>query len=128
MPVRPCWCGHGVLTVFNAEYAHCPHCETLVLQVRTPAAAGRVGDDARDFYGHDYWFVHQAELGFTNIEERARTDLPNRCVHWLRVLLRYRQPPLSTLELGCAHSGFVAMLRATALDATGLEMSPSIAG
>ncbi len=66
-------------------------------------------------------------MGITNIELRARTDLPERCLHWLKTLLRYRQPPASVLELGCAHGGFVALARAAGFDATGLELSPSIA-
>jgi len=32
------------------------------------------------------------------------------------------------LEIGCAHGGFVAMLRQAGFDATGLELSPSIVG
>jgi SAM-dependent methyltransferase len=124
---RPCWCGHADLIPFNPDYLRCPRCETLVLQRETSAAAGRVDDDVKDFYGSDYWFGHQAELGFADIRERARHDLPRRCLHWLRAVLRYRRPPGVTLELGSAHGGFVAMLRSVGFEARGLELSPSIA-
>ena len=124
---RPCWCGNADLVPFNDDYLRCVRCETLVLRCETSAAAGRVDDDGKDFYGRDYWFGHQQELGFADIRERARQDLPRRCLHWLRTVLRYRLPPGVTLELGCAHGGFVAMLRSAGFDAHGLELSPSIA-
>jgi SAM-dependent methyltransferase len=124
---RPCWCGNTDLAPFSSDYLRCTRCETLVLQRETSAVAGRVDDDIKDFYGRDYWFGHQEDLGFTDIRERARNDLPRRCLHWLRTVLRYRQPPGVTLELGCAHGGFVAMLRSVGFDARGLELSRSIA-
>jgi glycosyltransferase involved in cell wall biosynthesis/SAM-dependent methyltransferase len=127
MNARPCWCGCADLVPFSPDYLRCPRCETLVLQSETSAVAGRVDDDARDFYGRDYWFGHMRELGHPDIRERSRRDLSERCLHWLRTVLRYCQPPARTLELGCGHGGFVAMLRSVGFDACGLELSPSIA-
>ncbi|MGH2568234.1 MAG: class I SAM-dependent methyltransferase [Bacteroidota bacterium] len=84
-----------------------------------------VKDDNRDFYGKEYWFSHQSKnLGFPNILERARNDLPERCLHWLRSVLKYKLPPANVLELGCGHGGFVALLRRVGFDAVGLELSP----
>jgi SAM-dependent methyltransferase len=94
---------------------------------RTPPRPGisSVQDDARDYYGKDYWFSHQ-EVDFAQpgILPRVRTDLPERCVHWLRTLLKYKQPPGRVLELGSAHGGFVALSRWAGFDAAGLELSP----
>jgi SAM-dependent methyltransferase len=39
-------------------------------------------------------------------------------------VLKYRLPPARTLELGCGHGGFVALMRWAGFDATGLELSP----
>jgi glycosyltransferase involved in cell wall biosynthesis/SAM-dependent methyltransferase len=128
MNARPCWCGCADLVPFSDDYRRCPRCETLVLQSETSAVAGRVDADATDFYGRDYWFGHMRELGHPDIRERARRDLSERCLHWLRTVLRYCRPPARTLELGCGHGGFVAMLRSAGFDARGLELSPSIAG
>ena len=91
-----------------------------------PAAdIATVKDDDRDFYGREYWFSHQEQdLGFTNITLRARTDLSERGLHWLRVLLKYKLPPGHSLELGAAHGGFVALMRWAGFEATGLELSP----
>lgn len=87
----------------------------------------RVRDDAVDLYGRDYWFGRQTQhLGCPDIVARSRTDLAERCVHWLRTLLAYKLPPAKVLEIGCGHGGFVAMLRQAGYDATGLELSPSI--
>jgi len=85
----------------------------------------QVGDDEKYFYGRNYWFSYQEkDLGLTNIDVRARTDLLERCLHWLRTVLKYKLPPGKTLELGSAHGGFVALLNWTGFDATGLELSP----
>jgi SAM-dependent methyltransferase len=84
----------------------------------------RVRDEEGDLYGRDYWFSHQEQqLGQPSILTRARADLPERCLHWLQALLKYKRPPGRVLELGSAHGGFVAMLRWAGFDATGLEIS-----
>ncbi|MGQ9532551.1 MAG: class I SAM-dependent methyltransferase, partial [Desulfotomaculales bacterium] len=59
---------------------------------------------------------------------RARTDLPERCLYWLRTLLKYKLPPGRVLELGCGHGGFVALLRWAGFEAIGLELSPWVVG
>ncbi len=122
---RTCWCGNVELEDYSPQYRYCPRCQTLVSTHRAAQDFPRVQDDEKDFYGRQYWFKHQEQdLGLTNIEKRARTDVTERCQHWLRELLRYRLPPAKILELGCAHGGFVAMTRAVGFDATGLELSP----
>jgi SAM-dependent methyltransferase len=84
-------------------------------------------DDDHDFYGREYWYSGQTRTpGLTTIDVRARTDLVDRCPHWLRTLLKYRRPPGRILEIGSSHGGFVALLRLAGFDATGLEISPSI--
>src|SRR5437762_14161305 len=107
-----CWCGNTALTPFSQAYRRCSQCETLVSQEWPAAPSMRVTDDERDFYGKGYWFTHQeSDLHFPDIATRARADLSERCVHWLRTLLKYKLPPAQVLELGSAHGGFVAMLR-----------------
>jgi 2-polyprenyl-3-methyl-5-hydroxy-6-metoxy-1,4-benzoquinol methylase len=121
--VSTCWCGNHPLVPFSDDYARCGSCETLVLK-RWGDEVFTVRQDEMDFYGKSYWFEHQEnDLGFQNIVRRARTDLPERVLHWLSVLLKYKLPPGNTLELGCAHGGFVFMLHQAGFSATGLEMS-----
>jgi len=122
---RACWCGNRDLSEFSDRYRRCAACQTLVTQVTPAQEDPRIVDDQRDFYGKEYWFGHQErDLGFVNINARARADLPERCVHWMRTLLKYKLPPGRALELGCAHGGFVALLRRAGFDASGLELSP----
>jgi SAM-dependent methyltransferase len=124
---RACWCGNDQLLPFSPTYLRCPACETLVVADIPDQELSRVTDDEGDFYGREYWFSHQEDdLGFTNITFRARTDLPERCVHWLRTLLKFKRPPAHTLELGCAHGGFVALMQWAGFTAQGLELSPWI--
>jgi SAM-dependent methyltransferase len=123
-----CWCGNAALLDFSPDYKRCPVCESLVLSARAETPLGEVHDDESDFYGKRYWFEHQEQdLGFSNLVTRVRQDLPERCVYWLRTLLRYQLPPMKTLELGSSHGAFVALLRWAGFDAAGLEMSPWVA-
>jgi SAM-dependent methyltransferase len=127
-PRRECWCGNLSLTPFSADYELCQTCGTVVAQAGLRNDAYLVHNDETDFYGKTYWLGHQAEeLGLPRIEDRARLDLPQRCLYWLRHLLSYRRPSAKVLELGSAHGGFVALLRWAGFDATGLEMSPWVA-
>lgn len=116
--MRPCWCGQSALEPFLEDYMLCPACGTLVSRAR----------DAQR-YDRDYWYAHQeADLGQPTIEARAREDLPERCVYWLRHFLRTCLPPGKVLELGCAHGGFTALLSRAGFAATGLEIDPAVAG
>ncbi len=120
-----CWCGEKRLQPYSPEYALCTTCGTLVTRAGLTAAEIAVHDDDQAFYGKDYWLSHQTEdLGNPDIIRRTRTDLPERCMHWLQTLLRYKPPPARVLEIGCAHGGFVALLNWTGYEATGLELSP----
>ncbi|HUD13246.1 MAG TPA: methyltransferase domain-containing protein [Terracidiphilus sp.] len=84
-----------------------------------------VSDDERDFYGRQYYESYLTDhYNLPKLADRMRTDLPERCLHWLRALLRFKLPPGRVLELGSAHGGFVAMLRWAGFDGTGLELSP----
>jgi len=119
-----CWCGNSSLEPFSSDYLRCAVCETLVVAKMPAPEDLLVRDDSSDFYGRNY-FTHMAEEhGLPPLEERTRTDLPERCVFWLKTFLRYRLPPARLLELGSAHGGFVALLRWAGFDATGLDLSP----
>lgn len=121
----PCWCGNTCLTSFSPSYRRCNRCQTLVSQAWFTPNIAEATDDARDFYGQEYWLGHQVQdLGFPDIYTRARTDLPERCLYWLRTLLKYKLPPAITLELGGAHGGSVALFRWAGFDATNLELNP----
>src|SRR4051794_25506161 len=122
-----CWCGNENLSDFGDGYRRCDACQTLVAGVTPRQSNPRVTDESSDLYRRDYWFDHQTrDLGCPDIITRSRTDLSERCLHWLRTLLQFKLPPAKVLEIGCAHGGFVAMLRQAGFDATGLELSPSI--
>ena len=122
---HPCWCGQSDLTDFSPEYFCCENCQTLVLKKWPPAERFDVISDVGDFYGRGYYESHLPQAyGYPELFERARNDLNERCMHWMRTLLKYRLPPARTLELGCSHGGFVALMRWAGFDATGLELSP----
>jgi 2-polyprenyl-3-methyl-5-hydroxy-6-metoxy-1,4-benzoquinol methylase len=121
----PCWCGNTALDDFSEAYGACSECGTLVSRAGLRPEETEVRDDDHDFYGKPYWLSRQRdELGFPDIYERARLDLPERCLRWLRTLLDHRLPPARILELGSGHGAFVALMRAVGFEATGLELSP----
>ena len=122
--VRSCWCGNNQLHSFSDDYQLCGLCHTLVEQ-KTFSVESQVKNDNQDFYGKNYWLSHQTELGYPDIFQRARSDLPERCTHWLNTLLQYKlpMPKVKVLELGSAHGGFVAMLNWAGFDAVGLDLS-----
>ncbi len=121
---RACWCGNTNLSYFSSEYGLCAACGVLVA-LRGPSSEQlRVVNDDEDFYGKQYWLEHQErDLGFPDIHTRARNDLTERNLHWLKTLLKYRLPPAKVLELGCSHGSFVALLHQAGYDASGVEMS-----
>ena len=123
-----CWCGNEELEIFSVDYLRCPRCQTLLVARMPDPSSLMVGENEEGLYGHSYFDSYQVErLGLPPIAERARKDLTERCVHWLRTLLKYKLPPARTLELGSTHGGFVALLRWAGYDAVGLELSPWVA-
>jgi 2-polyprenyl-3-methyl-5-hydroxy-6-metoxy-1,4-benzoquinol methylase len=122
-----CWCGNVELLPFSPDYRKCLQCETLVLSRPVGPEKFRVFDDATDFYGEQYYklFV-QDKYGYPGLADRSRLDIPERCLHWLKTILKYKLPPGRTVELGCAHGGLVALMNWAGYEASGLELSPSI--
>jgi 2-polyprenyl-3-methyl-5-hydroxy-6-metoxy-1,4-benzoquinol methylase len=122
---RACWCGNADLTPFSPEYGECRSCGTLVYRKDMPPEQFLVRDDETDFYGKKYWLEHQQDaFGNADIHTRARNDIIERNLHWLKTLLKYRLPSAKVMELGCSHGSFVAQLRQAGFDASGVEMSP----
>jgi 2-polyprenyl-3-methyl-5-hydroxy-6-metoxy-1,4-benzoquinol methylase len=118
-----CWCGNTGLTGFSKDFMKCTECNSLVSRKPQSDTESNETSGLHNFYGKDYWFSYQEnKLNLPNILSRARTDLADRCTYWLDTLLKYKLPPASTLELGSAHGGFVALLRWANFNATGLEI------
>jgi SAM-dependent methyltransferase len=124
---QSCWCGNATLDHFCDGYGHCPQCETLV-SLQPPSAEQLTADTKDGIYGKDYFEHHYVEK--SNMEstaERLRQDLRGRDLYRLRVLLKYKLPGASILEVGCGHGGFVATMLQAGFNATGLELSPWLA-
>ena len=124
---RDCWCGDYRQFHWSDEFNVCRVCGTLVSRAQLAPGALEVSRDSGELYSKDYWLQRQGEkYGLPPIQQRARHDLPERCVQWLKTLLTRKLPgpDVRTLELGCAHGGFVALMGWAGYQASGLEMSP----
>jgi len=123
VPLTQCWCGGNSFTPFNDDYQVCETCGTLLCKT-LPGDDIELGRDG-DLYSKDYWLEYQtATLHQPTVVERARTDLSERCLYWLRTLLKYKRPPGRVLEVGCAHGGFTAVMKEAGFDAKAVELSP----
>ena len=124
-PTSRCWCGNSNLLPFSPDYLRCGDCETLLLAQMPDPSELLVRNDQKDFYGQSYYESHlPSQYAYPSLTARARADLPERGLFWLRTILRYKLPPATVLEMGSAHGGFVALLRWAGYKATGLELSP----
>lgn len=122
--IDKCWCGSKNLDIFSEYYLRCRQCNTLVCKTRMTDEFFYGGEDFDKFYGKEYWTRHvKEEYGFPDIFERSRNDLSERCIFWIRDILKYKLPPAKTLELGCAHGGLVFLMKLAGFDAAGTEMS-----
>ena len=121
-----CWCGSNQFDEFSEHYGKCKVCGSLVCQTyHADLDSLKVKNDDTDFYGREYWLSHQTQdYNHPDIYQRARQDLPERALYWLKTLLKYKIPPGKALELGSAHGGFVGMMEWAGFEAIGLEMSP----
>jgi len=122
MKIAKCWCGNEKLKVFSQDYLKCCECGTLV-SVLMPKEDS-ADEEQKKLYDREYWFYHQEnDLGYKNITCRIRSDLSERCLYWLKILLKYKLPYAKTLELGCSHGAFVALLKQLEFDSYGLEIN-----
>ncbi len=120
-----CWCGGVGTERVRSDYASCPDCGT-VMYSEPYDLADYAASDAASFYGDRYWRHHVPEhLGLPGLEERARTDLPERAVFHLERVLRYVGPGARILELGCGSGSLTYLLGQAGFDAVGLEMAPA---
>jgi SAM-dependent methyltransferase len=71
-------------------------------------------------------FSKESWFGRYGLAKRARLDIVDRCVYWLKAVLQYKLPPAKSLDVGCSHGGFVWLLQAAGYTASGLELSPGI--
>lgn len=124
MKEQQCWCGSKLSEQFSEYYYRCDHCNTLVSGAKKTDEYYKGSDSGESLYGKDYWLKHVIDLGTPDINGRARNDLIERDIHWMRDILKYRLPPGKTLEFGCCHGGSVYLMRLAGFDASGAEMSP----
>jgi 2-polyprenyl-3-methyl-5-hydroxy-6-metoxy-1,4-benzoquinol methylase len=122
-----CWCGATAFSqTKHRSYAACNACGTAVIREPSLLTAKATDSVIKETYSEDFWNQRQLDVGLPPIEKRARLDLPERCVYWLKQILHYRLPPGRVLEVGCAHGALVKLLNLAGFRASGMEMDGAI--
>jgi SAM-dependent methyltransferase len=118
-----CWCGCELFEkALHPEYIVCGQCGTAKLR-----CTASDNQEYEEIYAIDYWYGHQKELGFPIIDERARSDLSDRCVYWLRHILMYADTNSSIIEVGCGHGGLLSLLQLAGYPSVmGIELDDEI--
>ncbi|MBI5934060.1 MAG: class I SAM-dependent methyltransferase [Chloroflexi bacterium] len=115
-----CWCGNTILLNYSPDYALCDKCNSLVRKIWPDEEPARVS--APDHFGRI-----PADLKEDELRARLQKDMSTFIPRALGALLKFCLPPASVFELGSAHGGFVAVLRAAGYNATGFEAGASLA-
>jgi SAM-dependent methyltransferase len=132
-PERACWCGSEQLAPFAPSYRVCLDCATVVSAVRISAHVTQAMTETAPNrtlpaeVNRDAIVDEAVEAGKRETARRARADLPERCLHWLKILLGHRTPPARVLDLGCNAGALVALLGWAGYDASGVELNPWVA-
>ncbi len=120
-----CWCGAEPVEPLGSDYVLCAACGTVVCRLAFDAAE-YTATDGSGFYDDRYWRQHvPAVLGLPGLEERARSDLPERAVFHLVKVLDHLPPTGRVLELGCGAGSLTYLLCQVGFDAEGLELGPA---
>ena len=115
-----CWCGEETFEPLGLSYLRCAGCGT-VIDPEPVDPEERVASDG--FYGDHYWRRHVPQvLGLPGLEERARSDLPERAIFHLVKILERLAPGKRVLELGCGAGSLTYLLGQAGFDARGLEL------
>lgn len=125
--MNKCWCGSTSLEHFNRDYYKCAKCNCLVSKMEFDDSIVNISNEETNLYGENYWKEHlKKDYNLPTIDERAFSDLSERCVYWLSFLLKYRLPPAKVLEIGCGSGSFVYMMEKSGYYSTGTELSKNI--
>jgi 2-polyprenyl-3-methyl-5-hydroxy-6-metoxy-1,4-benzoquinol methylase len=122
--IDQCWCGSEDLDNFSEHYYKCRECHTLLNKRRMSEEFYKAGEGSEKFYGKHYWTNYLTdEYGYPDIVQLSRSYLAERCIYWLRDILKYKLPPAKTLELGCGHGALVFLMKLAGYESAGTEMS-----
>lgn len=125
--VNTCWCSASARVPFGSHYAKCGSCGSLVYEGPFDIDDYLIADGETGFYGSRYWKRHVPEvLRLPRLEERARTDLADRSIHYLEGVLEYVAPGSNVLELGCAPGSLAYLMNLSGFRTTGIEMGREV--
>ena len=112
------------LVKYSDFYLRCERCNTLINSPRFEDSYFDVNDEENSYYGKNYWLEHQTDdLGLRSIYDRVRSDLSERCLYWLKIVLKYLSSNDRTLEVGFGSGGLIALLSSLGYRSEGVELS-----
>jgi len=80
-----------------------------------------------DLYGANYWEKHFLKLANVGtMDELHDLYLSNRCLYWLRYLLKYALPSASIAEIGSGLGQLQYLVKQAGFEQVGVELSPKV--
>ena len=126
MPSK-CWCGNSDLLTYSTDYNRCEACHTLVNSHSFTESIYDVKDESNDLYGISYWTKYFLQLAdVSSLSDLHDVYLSDRCLYWLKYLLKYVLPPASVAEIGCGVGQMPYIVKQAGFQETGVELSPKV--
>jgi 2-polyprenyl-3-methyl-5-hydroxy-6-metoxy-1,4-benzoquinol methylase len=123
---KQCWCGHDDLHAWNAEYAVCRSCGTLIDNTYDAINPANIGESDNLLYDSDYWhkkmLSEYQKLGCKNFDEIILYHFRERAAYWMTYLLTHILPPASVIEIGCGVGTFAYWLQQLGFSVTATEL------
>lgn len=125
--MKKCWCGNTHLKDYSNEYYQCDKCKTLITKTDLDVNVYDVQDEENDLYGENYWQEQMLRLsGQKSMDDIIDFYLQERCVYWLKYVLKYIPVGSKIAEVGCGLGQFAYMCKMVGYEQTAFELSPEI--
>lgn len=122
-----CWCGNEHLNNYSEEYYKCDKCYSLVSKKDFDDSITHITDEDNDLYGKNYWESKMLNLSeMKSLSDLIDMYLKDRCVYWVKYLLKYILPGTSVAEVGCGLGQFPYLLKQMGYAQEAFELSKCI--
>lgn len=124
---KRCWCGNDHFEDYSEQYYVCKCCKTLVVKNDFSSEIYHITNEENDLYGRTYWEDKMLKMtGLESLSEVIDYYLKDRCIYWIKELLRYKLPGSTVKEVGCGLGQFPYLMRQMSYKQKAYELSNDI--